>query len=74
MDKSQSNSYADDWFQGDRSIATYAKIGAPADPTIEYFVSHLTQSEYFTDVEEIPNRTHGTIPWMVKKELGDNVS
>ena len=52
----------------------YGRIAAALDPTGDYFVSHLTQSEYFEKVEEIPNRIHSTIPWIVKKELGDEVS
>ena len=42
--------------------------------TSDYFLSHLTRSEYCEDVQEIPNRVHDTMPWIVKKEFGDEVS
>lgn len=54
-------------------MATYGRISS-YQSTEDYFVSHLTQSEYCKDVQEIPNRVHTTIPWIVKKEIGDEVS
>ena len=65
--------HADRLSQGDRSIATYARI-AVSEASIDYFVSHLTKPEYFRDVEEMPNRVQDTMPWIVKKELGDEIS
>ena len=53
----------------------YGKMAASGyQPTNDYFVSHLTQADYCLDVDEIPNRVHSTIPWIVKKEFGDEVS
>ena len=69
-----SDPYADFYRKGDRSIAMYGRIASAIDLTIDYFVTHLTQSEYCVDVEDIPDRVHTTIPWIVKKEFGDGVS
>lgn len=68
-----SDPYADECFEGDRSIAMYGMC-ASSPSTNDYFISHLTRSEYCQDVQEIPNRVHDTIPWIVKKEFGDEVS
>lgn len=66
--------YADHLFQGDRSITTYARFAVTLDSTSDYFFAHLTQSEYCNDAEDIPNRVYSTIPWIVKRELGDEIS
>ena len=53
----------------------YGKMAASGyQTTNDYFVSHLTQTIYLQDVDEIENRVHSTIPWIVKKEFGDEVS
>ncbi|KAF6223692.1 hypothetical protein HO133_000535 [Letharia lupina] len=57
----------------DRSVAMYGTFASSAS-TSDYFLSHLTRSEYCEDVQEIPNRVHDTMPWIVKKEFGDEVS
>lgn len=40
----------------------------------QYFLTDLTQRKYFEGYQEVPDRRHDTIPWIVKKELGDEVS
>ena len=52
----------------------YGRIASALDSTMDHFVSHLTQPEYYNDVEEISDRVHSTVPWIVKKEFGDEVS
>ena len=32
------------------------------------------QRKYFDGYQKVPGRRHDTIPWIVKKELGDEVS
>lgn len=58
---------------GNRSVATYGKIAA-AHNSRQYFITDLTHRRYFDGYQEVPDRRHDTIPWIVKKELGDEVS
>ena len=58
---------------GNRPIPTYGKIAAAPDSR-QYFLTDLTQRKYFEGYQEVPDRKHDTIPWIVKKELGDEVS
>ena len=58
---------------GNRTIATYGRI-ATAPDSRQYFITDLTQRKYFEGYQELPDRRHDTIPWIVKKELGDGVS
>lgn len=58
---------------GNRSVATYGKIAA-APASRQYFITDLTQRKYFEGYQEILDRRHDTIPWIVKRELGDEVS
>ena len=59
--------------QGNRSVATYGALAEAADSR-QYFITELTQRKYFEGYQEVPDRRHDTIPWIVKKELGDEIS
>lgn len=58
---------------GNRSVATYGTI-AVAPASRQYFITNLTQHKYFEGYQEVPDRRHDTIPWIVKTELGNEVS
>lgn len=58
---------------GNRTVATYGKLAAAPDSR-QYFITGLTQRKYFEGYQEVPSRRHDTIPWIVKKELGNEVS
>ena len=58
---------------GNRSVATYGTL-AVAPASRQYFITDLTQRKYFEGYQEVPDRKHDTIPWIVKEELGDEVS
>lgn len=47
---------------------------AAAPDSRQYFITELTQRKYFERYQEVPDRRHDTIPWIVKRELGDEVS
>lgn len=58
---------------GNRSVSTYGKLASPPNSR-QYFVTDLMQRKYFDGYQEVPDRRHDTIPWIVKRELGDEVS
>ncbi len=58
---------------GNRSVSTFGTMGQ-ATGSREYFITELTQRYYFEGYQESPDRRHDTIPWIVKKELGNEVS
>ena len=58
---------------GNRSVATYGTL-AEATDSHQCFITDLTQRKYFEGYKEMPGRRHDTIPWIVKKELGTEVS
>lgn len=71
------NMFTDVLSQGNHPISTYASLSESHHQrrsTSEYCISHLTKPENFEGVQEIPNRVHDTIPWILKKELGDGFS
>ena len=47
---------------------------AAARDSRQYFTTKLTQRKYFEGYREVPGTRRNTIPWIVKKELGNEVS
>ena len=59
--------------QGNRAVSAYGTLSGACDSR-EYFLTKLTQRKYFEGYQGVPDRRHNTMPWIVKKELEDEVS